>query len=60
MASEIERAISGFVAVQYPSWDILPSSLNERIKPNSCLRQYARKKASTNVVTASDVLSCLK
>ena len=37
LANEIERTIPGFAAVQYPSWDIFLASLNDRIKPNSCL-----------------------
>ncbi|MCP5005230.1 MAG: ATP-binding protein [Planctomycetes bacterium] len=37
LANEIERTIPGFAAVQYPSWDIFLASINDRIKPNSCL-----------------------
>ncbi len=37
LANEIERTIPGFAAVSYPSWDVFLASINDRIKPNSCL-----------------------
>jgi AAA+ ATPase superfamily predicted ATPase len=37
LADEIERTIPRFATVHYPSWNVLLETLNDRIKPNSCL-----------------------
>lgn len=37
LAQEIKRVVPGFAAVQYPSWDALLITLNERVKKNTSL-----------------------